>query len=355
MSVTRKFDAVIVGGGHNGLTCGAYLSRSGLRTLVLERRRVVGGTGAQCGKRNSEGLETAEEDSRFADRTRGRGVACVSDIDLNDQYEIESRVVDPPGVQARYVSMSVAAVELPGARLDVPYGTDARQRLDVFAPPRGPAPALMFFHGGYWRAGSKESRRFPAAAWRERGVAWVPVGYRLAPQATLDQIVADARDALVWLHRNALDIGCDPQRIHVAGNSAGGHLVGMLAADGWQDAAGVPRDVVKSAAAVSGLFDLAPLRRTFVDEWLRLSPESAGRNSPIHFPVRAGLPVLLAWGGRESTAFKQQSREYGRRCGGQVRSIECDEADHFSIIGDFGDSDSVLFQAIAAHVRARGL
>ena len=278
----------------------------------------------------------------------------MSDADLNEQYEIESRVEDPEGVQARYAEMSVAAAALPDARLDVAYGTDARQRLDVFAPPRGPAPALMFFHGGYWRAGSKESRRFPAAAWRERGVAWVPVGYRLAPETTLDEIVADARAALAWLHRNGLDVGCDPGRIHVAGNSAGGHLVAMLAADGWQEAAGVPRDVVRSAVAVSGLFDLAPLRRTFVNEWLRLGRESAARNSPIRFPVRADLPVLLAWGARESAAFRQQSLDYARRCGGQVRSMECDGADHFSVIGEFADPDSALFHAIASQVGTGG-
>jgi len=276
----------------------------------------------------------------------------VSDADLNDQYEIESRVEDPEGVQSRYAALSVAAAELPGARLDLAYGTDARQRLDVFAPPQGPAPALMFFHGGYWRAGSKETRRFPAAAWRERGVAWVPVGYRLAPETTLDEIVADARAALAWLHRNGLEVGCDPGRIHVAGNSAGGHLVAMLAADGWQEAVGVPRDVVRSAVAVSGLFDLAPLRRTFVNEWLHLDRESAERNSPIRFPVRADLPVLLAWGARESVAFSQQSLDYARQCGGRVRSMECDGADHFSVIGDFADPDSALFQAIAAQVGA---
>ena len=276
----------------------------------------------------------------------------MSDDDLNDQYEIESRVEDPEGVQARYAAMSVAAAELPGARLDVAYGTDARQRLDVFAPSQGPAPALMFFHGGYWRAGSKESRQFPAAVWRERGVAWVPVGYRLAPETTLDRIVADARAAVVWLYRNGLDVGCDPGRIHVAGNSAGGHLVGMLAADGWQEAAGVPRDVVRSAVAVSGLFDLAPLRRTFVNEWLHLGREGAERNSPIRLPVRADLPILLAWGARESAAFRQQSLDYARRCGGRVRSMECDGADHFSVIGELADPDSTLFRAIASQVGA---
>ena len=276
----------------------------------------------------------------------------MSDADLNDQYKIESRVEDPEGIQARYAAMSVAAAELPGARLDVAYGTGARQRLDVFAPPQGPAPALMFFHGGYWRAGSKESRRFPAAAWREHGVAWVPVGYRLAPATTLDRIVEDARAALVWLYRNGLEVGCDPGRIHVAGNSAGGHLVGMLAADGWQEAAGVPRDILRSAVAVSGLFDLSPLRRTFVNEWLHLDRESAERNSPIRFPVRANLPVLLAWGDRESAAFRQQSLDYGQRCGGRVRSMECDGADHFSVIGELADPGSALFQAIAAQVGA---
>ena len=204
-------------------------------------------------------------------------------------------------------------------------------------------------------AGGKESRRFPAAAWRAQGVAWAPIGYRLSPGASLDDIVADVRSAVGWFHANADRLGCDPGRIHIAGNSAGGHIVGMLAADGWQEAMGLPGDVIKSASAVSGLFDLAPVRQTFVNDWLALDADAAMRNSPMGSPPRAGLPLLLAWGGKESDAFKAQSRDYAEICrtsGVAVSLLERKDADHFSIIGEFGQPQSPLFMAIAEAISA---
>ncbi|MDH3232483.1 MAG: alpha/beta hydrolase [Alphaproteobacteria bacterium] len=277
----------------------------------------------------------------------------MSAIDLNSEYEIESRVPDVEAVQARYVALSAAASELPDAHFDLAYGAEPRQALDVFSVGAGKAPALLFFHGGYWRAGSKETRRFAAAAWRARGVAWVPVGYRLAPDASLDDIVADARAAVAWFHANAERFGCDPEQLHVAGNSAGGHIVGMLAAEGWQGAVGLPGDAIKSVVAVSGLFDLAPLRETFVNDWLSLDAASAARNSPMGAPPRAGLPMLLAWGGHESDAFKAQSRDYAAACrtaGAEVTLLARDDADHLSIIGEFGQPESALFKAVAAQL-----
>lgn len=276
-------------------------------------------------------------------------------IDLNQEYDIEARVPNVADIQSGYVAASTAAAMLAGAQLDLAYGTAPRQALDIFSPDAARAPALLFFHGGYWRAGAKESRRFAAAAWRERGVAWVPVGYRLSPGVSLDDIVADARSAVGWFHANADRLGCDPDRIHVAGNSAGGHLVGMLAARGWQEAMGLPGDVIKSASAVSGIFDLAPLRQTFVNEWLSLDANAAKRNSPIATPPRAELPMLLAWGGKESDAFKTQSRDYADVCrasGVAVSLLERRQADHFSIIGEFGQPESPLFTAIAERIGA---
>jgi len=274
-------------------------------------------------------------------------------IDLNQEYEIESKVPNVGELQARYAELSATAATLPGANLDLSYGQTPLQALDLFLPASKPVPAIMFFHGGYWRAGSKETRRFAAAPWLERGIAWVPVGYRLAPDVTMDDIVADARAAVAWFHTNAARLGCDPDRIHVAGNSAGGHLAGMLAADGWQDAMDLPSDVVKSVVGVSGLYDLTPLRRTFVNDWLSLDADAATRNSPIHAPPRAGLPILLSWGGRESDEFKRQSRDYAEVCrsgGADVSLLEREDADHFSIIGEFGQPESPLFAAIAGQL-----
>jgi arylformamidase len=280
----------------------------------------------------------------------------MSRDDLNDAYEIDSKILDGAEIQARYAELSAAAAGREGAVLDVAYGANERQRLDVFAAPGEGCPAILFFHGGYWTGGAKESRRFPAEAWNARGVTWVPVEYRLTPAVTLDEVVNDARSAVTWFYANAARFGCDRDAIHVCGNSAGGHLVGMLVAGGWQERFGLPGDVIKSATAISGLFDLAPLRETFVNDWLRLDESSIARNSPIGLAPRKGQPIIVSWGGQESWAFHQQSQDYGdmcRRAGAAVSFVERREANHFTIIGELAEPESPLFAAMARQVADR--
>lgn len=279
--------------------------------------------------------------------------------EIDAAYEIDSKVPDAPEKQARYAALSGKAAGLPGARLDVAYGPDERHRLDVFVPANAnaPVPAILFFHGGYWKGGSKDSRRFPAPAWIERGLAWVGLEYRLAPDVPLDAIVDDARKAVAWFHANAREFGCDPMALHIAGNSAGGHLTAMLMADGWHQAYGVPRGAIKSGTAVSGLFDFDPLLIGYTREWLALDDEAARRNSPLHLPQRADVRMAIAWGGLESDAFRKQSENYAEACstaGAQVEAIERAGHDHFSIIGEFGEPESPLFQATLRAVSAGG-
>ena len=279
----------------------------------------------------------------------------MGDPDLDAAYDIEASVPDLPAIQARYAAASAALTGLDAAALDLAYGPDPRHRLDILAPPGGARAAILYFHGGYWKGGAKEGRRFPGPAWNERGAAWVPVEYRLAPAATVDDIVDDARRAVAWFHAHAAEYGCEPSAIHVAGNSAGGHLAGMLAAEGWQAERGLPDDAIASVAPVSGLFDLAPLRGTFANDWLRLDEAGARRNSPIHMPPRRGLPVAVAWGGEEPPAFRGQSEAYAEACrqaGAEVTAIECAGADHFSIMADWADPASPLFKALARNVEA---
>lgn len=281
----------------------------------------------------------------------------MRDPELDAAYDIEASVPDLPAIQARYAEASDALTGLDSAALDLAYGPDPRHRLDILAPPDGARAAILYFHGGYWKAGAKEGRRFPGPAWNARGVAWVPVEYRLAPAATVDEIVDDARRAVAWFHANATPHGCDPAAIHVAGNSAGGHLAGMLAAVDWQADRGLPADVIASAAPVSGLFDLAPLRRTFANDWLALDEAGAQRNSPIHRPPRAGMPVVVAWGGAEPAAFSGQSEAYAEICrqaGAAVTAIECAGADHFSIMADWADPASALFKALEGNIDGAG-
>ena len=281
----------------------------------------------------------------------------MRDPELDAAYDIEASVPDLPAIQARYAQASAALTDLKEAALDLAYGPDPRHRLDILAPPQGARAAILYFHGGYWKAGDKNGRRFPAPVWNARGIAWVPVEYRLAPAATVDGIVDDARRAVAWFHAHAAGHGCDPSAIHVAGNSAGGHLAGMLAAEGWQAERSLPDDVIASAAPVSGLFDLSPLQRTFANDWLALDAADARRNSPVGLPPRPAMPVVVAWGGREPAAFRGQSEAYAEMCrqaGADVTAIECAGADHFSIMADWADPASPQFKALARNIDGAG-
>ena len=178
----------------------------------------------------------------------------------------------------RYEELSEELVQSMPGKLDVSYGAASpRQTLDIFTPETGKAPVLIFIHGGYWYFNSKDPRRFPAKEFIPRGIAWVPINYRLVPNVTMTEVVADVRNAVKWLYEHCADYGCDPERIYVSGNSAGGHLAAELVSDDWPDRYGLPADGVKGVCAISGLYDLEPLLECEPNEKLQLDVVSAKR------------------------------------------------------------------------------
>lgn len=135
---------------------------------------------------------------------------------------------------AQYLSQSQAARDLPGSRTDLVFDPALGLKLDLFGTAPGELrPLVLFIHGGYWRALSKEHSAFMAPMLAARGIASAAPDYRLAPAANMDDIVGDCRRALAWLWHNATDLGIDRHRIVVTGSSAGGHLAGALASPGW--------------------------------------------------------------------------------------------------------------------------
>ena len=252
-----------------------------------------------------------------------------------------------------------AAMEVHNARtterfecqIDVAFGTSAGERLDIW-PGRGNSPILLFIHGGYWRAFDKNMFRFVAERFAEAGAAVVLNNYDLCPNVTMDEITRQNRAALAWIWKNAARFGGDPGRIHVTGHSAGGHLTAMLMATDWSEW-GLPFDVVNGAVPLSGLFDLEPLRRSYLNADLRMDEAATHRNSPIH-QIPDHMPAtVVAVGGGETDEFRRQSRIYADACrakGFAVSYLEVGDFDHVNVAGEYRNRLSPLTAALFAQM-----
>ena len=269
---------------------------------------------------------------------------------VRHQYDIAQWVTKATEWQQQYVQASEQVLQEHIGHVDLNYGDHSRQSLDLFVPTdhREPVPILIFIHGGYWRANSKDTRRFPAPVVHQEGVAWCPINYRLAPEVKLTDIVADVRSAIAWLYHHAFEYGCDPNKFFISGNSAGGHLVAMTQLTGWHQQYNLPENIIKGGCAISGLFDLEPLLFAEPNDWLRMDIDEAKRFSPLTHEEFINYPMIVTCGERESDEFRRQSKDYANKLsnqGIQVDYFEMLDDDHFSIIGRLADKHSRLFQA----------
>jgi len=231
-------------------------------------------------------------------------------VALDEAYDARGSVPDFDSYLVSYDENSARArQDIPGAR-DVAYGPHRDQQLDVFQTQESGAPVHLFIHGGYWRRFTKQENAFAAMAIAPAGATVMVNSYSLCPDVHLDVIVRQCRDAVAWAYRNAEAHGADPERLTISGHSAGGHLVGMMLATDWARDYGLPANVIKAATAISGLFDLRPLRVAHTQEWLELTPAAAERNSPLlNLPVDK-CPVMVAWGENDPEGFHGQSEAY---------------------------------------------
>ncbi|MBM3570877.1 MAG: alpha/beta hydrolase [Alphaproteobacteria bacterium] len=271
---------------------------------------------------------------------------------LDAQYNNRAMVPEYPGHLARWQTESEMARRRLAAELDIPYGPGPAERFDFFRAadqPRG-APILVFIHGGYWQALDKKDFSFVAPAYVSAGVSVAVVNYALCPAVTMDEIVRQTRAAMAWLWHNARKVGGDPGRIFVSGHSAGGHLTAALMTTAWQ-AHGLPADAVAGGVAISGLYELEPIRLSYLNKALAMDAAVARRLSPI-FDVKpaagATAPLVLAVGQEESTEFHRQQDVFAaawRGVGRAAHALDLPGRNHFTVLDGFCAPGDPLFAA----------
>jgi arylformamidase len=236
-------------------------------------------------------------------------------------------------------------------RADLAYGQWPRQRLDYFPAATATAPLLVFIHGGYWQAFDQRSFDYLAPAFVRAGVAFAALTHALCPDIDMNGLVQQVHEGIAWLWGRAGELGFDRDRLLVAGHSAGGHLAALLAGADWRQR-GLPADAVKGAVAVSGLYDLEPIRLSYLNGALQLDAPTARRLSPQHSLAPAGrpmAPLLLAVGAAELPEYDRQQRDYAaalQERGHAVATMTLDGCHHFTALDALGTPDHPLHRAV---------
>ena len=248
-----------------------------------------------------------------------------------------------------FTTFSAAARKALPVRRDIHYGPHRDEVCDVFPAAMPGAPLMLYLHGGYWRMLTKEENSFVATALQPAGATVMVNTYSLCPDVHLDVIVHQCRAFVAWAWKNAGFYNADPNRIFVSGHSAGGHLVGMMLATDWERDWGLPKDVLKGAVAISGLYDLKPLARAFTNDWLQIAPNAVARNSPNFLEPKSTCPVIVAVGGAEPQGFLSQTAVYTAHLkakGVPVIEVDLPGLDHFAAWNAVMDAERPLTKAV---------
>ena len=192
------------------------------------------------------------------------------DLGLNNAVAVEGSAEMVAGWEQRSAEIRARYPD----HIDLRYGPRERNRID-FLKARAKAPTLLFIHGGYWQSRAKEVFTIMAEGPMAHGINVALIGYTLAPDATLDEIVAEIHGGIDYLTGQLPALGGDGSGIVVSGWSAGGHLT----------AACLGHARVSAGLAVSGIFELGPIRDTYLDEKLRLTDSEIETLSPLRLPI----------------------------------------------------------------------
>jgi arylformamidase len=246
-------------------------------------------------------------------------------------------------------------------RSDIAYGAHRLAKFDLFPAATTGGPVVLFYHGGYWRRNDKADFSCIAPIFVKTGISVAVMNYPLAPAATMDVIVQQMRASIAYIAQHAGELGVDSRRIYVTGHSAGGHLTAMAMETDWSDY-DLDFDPVRGACAISGLYDLLPLKLCNLNDIIHMDTETAYRNSPVHFVSRIDREkwrerkILLSVGGGEPYEYHEQQRDFARALKDRGLSFEVipNAADtHAEIMVRLAEG-SVLTKAVVAMVKRDG-
>lgn len=231
------------------------------------------------------------------------------------------------------------------------FGTNDTDLIDIFTPPDARnVPVLLFLHGGAWTRNTRQDASFPAPTLVGRGAAYLTPDFGSLKSLRLPEMIENCRRALDWTVHNAARFGGDPDRVFLAGHSAGAHLASCVLITNWIER-GLPANAIKGALLLSGMYDLYPVRLSSRRKFLHITPDEEAAASAMRHLDRIACPVAIASADRDSPEFKRQSTVLADALQGMgklaSRTVAID-ANHFQENERLAEPDSEICRALFA-------
>jgi len=272
-----------------------------------------------------------------APRTKGPLVWLDMDqTELDNAYDQAVYAPNQPQVHARIAAANKRAQARLGAPKRFQYGATEIESVDVYTCRNSNAPINVYIHGGAWRNGRSADFASMAEPLVNAGAHSVIVDFNNIDDVggNLMTMVRQVRSAVAWVYNNARKFAGDPGRLYVTGHSSGGHLSGCVVTTDWSKDFGLPKDIVKGAVLVSGMYDLKPVRLSKRSKYVSFTDEIEQELSAIRHLDRLNCPIVVAHGTQETPEFQRQARDFAaavKAAGKPVQFIVGESYNHFEI------------------------
>ena len=259
--------------------------------------------------------------------------------ELDAGYNNTEAVVDSAQQMKNWVAISDKIRAQPNAVLDLCYGPSPKNRIDFFKASGSGQGLFIFVHGGYWQRNNKEMFAFVSDGLCAGNINVATVGYTLAPDASLSKIVAEIKTAIDYLIESASDLDFDIKKVYLGGWSAGGHLSAISA----------NHHNIRGIVSISGIFDLEPISKCYLNEKLQLSEREISELSPANVMTVENTDVILFAGSEELPELRRQSASYASIIEGRCAELShqvIEGRNHYSIMQELMLKKGIIAECI---------